>query len=75
MIGILLRWLPLSLALHAAALAATLLLPGESALAPLFVDLTLAPEAPAPPPTDRAGGDAAPDRGPGPRAAPARCRW
>ena len=70
MIGILLRWLPLSLALHAAALAATLLLPGESALAPLFVDLTLAPEAPAPPPTNRAGGDAAPDRAPGPRAAP-----
>lgn len=42
MIGIL-RWLPISLALHLAALAATLLLPRERALLPLFVDLTLSP--------------------------------
>lgn len=41
MIAAILRWLPLSLALHSAALAATLLLPRESALLPLFVDLTL----------------------------------
>ena len=41
MIGAVLRWLPLSLALHAAALAATLLLPRERVLLPLFVDLTL----------------------------------
>ena len=36
-----LRWLPLSLALHSAVLAATLLLPHDAALLPLFVDLTL----------------------------------
>ena len=69
MIGALLRWLPLSLALHAAALAATLLVPGESALAPLFVDLTLRTEEAPPTPTP-AGGDAAPDRVPGRRATP-----
>lgn len=50
MIAAILRWLPLSLALHSAALAVALLLPGESVL-PLFVDLTLsepitAPDAP-----------------------------
>ena len=36
-----LRWLPLSLALHSAAVAAALLLPRDSTLLPLFVDLTL----------------------------------
>jgi periplasmic protein TonB len=40
-IAALVRWLPLSLAIHAAAFAATALLPREPALAPLFVDLTL----------------------------------
>lgn len=43
MIGALLRWLPLSLALHSAALATTLLLPRERTPLPLFVDLTLSP--------------------------------
>jgi protein TonB len=43
LIGAILRWLPLSLALHSAALAATLLLPRERLLLPLFVDLTLSP--------------------------------
>jgi periplasmic protein TonB len=42
-IGALLRWLPLSLALHSAALATTLLLPRERTPLPLFVDLTLSP--------------------------------
>ena len=44
MIGALLRWLPLSLAIHAAALATMLLLPRERAPLPLFVDLTLSPQ-------------------------------
>jgi protein TonB len=43
-IGAVLRWLPLSLAIHAAALATTLLLPRERAPLPLFVDLTLSPQ-------------------------------
>jgi periplasmic protein TonB len=41
MIAAILRWLPVSLALHVAALGATLLLPRASVLPPLFVDLTL----------------------------------
>jgi len=40
-IAAILRWLPLSLALHAAALAATHLLPREAVPSPLFIDLTL----------------------------------
>jgi len=40
-IAAILRWLPLSLALHAAALAATQLLPREAVPSPLFIDLTL----------------------------------
>jgi TonB family protein len=42
-IGAVVRWLPLSLALHTAVVAATLLLPRETTLQPLFVDLTLSP--------------------------------
>lgn len=41
MIAAIVRWLPLSLALHAAALAAAQLLPRDAALSPLFIDLTL----------------------------------
>ena len=41
MIAAILRWLPVSLALHFAALAATIFLPRASVLPPLFVDLTL----------------------------------
>jgi periplasmic protein TonB len=62
LIAAILRWLPLSLALHSAALAATLLLPRDAALLPLFVDLTLV-EAITPP--DRPSGasdSAAPPR-------------
>ena len=56
MIGLLLRWLPLSIALHAVALGVTLLIPRPLPLAPLFVDLTLAPTAPEPVPTRGGGG-------------------
>lgn len=73
MIGALVRWLPLSLAIHAAALAATLLLPRELALAPLFVDLTLEATVSHPsPPDGRRAGDGRPAAAPQParRAAP-----
>ena len=65
MIGALVRWLPLSLAIHAAAFSATALLPREPALVPLFVDLTLDAQVSEPSP---AGGRRAGDG----RTAPAR---
>ena len=65
MIGALVRWLPLSLAIHAAAFAATTLVVREPALAPLFVDLTLDAKVSEPVPVrDRRTGDG--------RTAPAR---
>jgi protein TonB len=67
-IGILVRWLPVSLALHGAAFGATLLLPREPGPSPLFVDLTLETTPSAPPPSAR--GDRAGDEGKGGRAAP-----
>jgi TonB family protein len=74
-IGALVRWLPLSLALHAGALAATLLLAREPALSPLFVDLTLqTPVSESSPPGGLRDGDGRPAaprqevRRPGPRA-------
>jgi periplasmic protein TonB len=81
LIAAILRWLPLSLALHSAALGATLLLPRDSVLLPLFVDLTLvepltpparpsgAPDSTAPPRGQRAA--AAPRRAAPPPASPA----
>jgi protein TonB len=54
MIAAVARWLPVSLALHGAVLAATLLVPGEVTLAPLLVDLTL--QAPVAEPPSRGGG-------------------
>lgn len=82
MIAAILRWLPLSLALHSAAVAATLLLPRDSALLPLFVDLTLvepiappdrpsgAPDSVAPARRQRAAAEPRP--GAPPLASPAR---
>lgn len=70
MIGLLLRWLPLSIALHAVALGVTLLIPRPLPLAPLFVDLTLAPTAPEPVPTRGGGGGGDRAVAPRQRAAP-----